>query len=208
MNILQKTWNRIRFGTVFQWLHRRLAKIGIDIFPYYWVLEGKDPISPPEFHGNLEEYTFEFFGSQEMKEIGETADLKGLEKPLLARLEKGNKCYGVKHLGRIVGYTWMDIQKSTYRGNEFLLGDHEAYLFDMYTKRSYRGKNIAPYLRYKCYKALNKMGRDTFYSVSEFYNPPSIKFKKKLNAEFVKLGLHISLFKKLRWHFILRKYKK
>jgi hypothetical protein len=208
MNIIKKTWDRIRFGTVFQWLHRRFAKIGIDIFPYYWVLEGKGNISPPVFHGNLEEYSFDFFGPPEMKEIGNDSDIKGLEKTFLSRMKNGDKCFGVKHFEKIVGYTWINLKNSTYRGNIFRLSDHEAYLYDMYTRRSYRGKNIAPYLRYQCYNILNKMGRNTFYSVSEFFNPPSIKFKKKLNARFVRLSLHIKLFNKLRWHITLKKYKR
>ena len=42
------------------------------------------------------------------------------------------------------------------------------------------------------------MGRDTYYSITECFNTPSIKFKEKLNAQYVLMGLYINLFNKYK----------
>jgi GNAT superfamily N-acetyltransferase len=117
------------------------------------------------------------------------------------------KCLGAKHDGKIIAYSWINLEECHYTGNRFRLKENEAYLFDMYTAKPYRGKNIAPHLRYQIYKSLNEMGRETFFSVSEVFNRPSIKFKKKLKARFLKLCVFIELFKKIRFHITLRRFK-
>jgi hypothetical protein len=61
----------------------------------------------------------------------------------------------------------------------------------MYTMEPYRDKNLAPYLRYQSYGILNKTGRSKLYSVSEYFNSSSIKYKQKLNAKNLKLVLFI-----------------
>jgi hypothetical protein len=76
----------------------------------------------------------------------------------------------------------------------------------MYTRDSYRGKNLAPYLRYKSYEMLKQIGRDKLYSVSDYFNSPAVKFKKKLNTKKIKLILFIQLFNKLHWTFTLKSY--
>ena len=92
------------------------------------------------------------------------------------------------------------------KGRLFKLKDNEALLVNMYTFQSFRGKNLAPYLRYHSYEFLNKQGRDTFYSISDYFNKSSIKFKEKLKAKPLKLYFHIILFKKYHWDFLLKKY--
>ena len=78
-------------------------------------------------------------------------------------------------------------------------------LFDAYTLDSFRGKGIAPYIRYQLYKELEKTGRMTLYSISERFNLSSIRFKKKLNARLVGQGLCVVLFKKWRFSTRLKK---
>jgi hypothetical protein len=48
------------------------------------------------------------------------------------------------------------------------------------------------------------MGRDKCYSYSDFFNRPSIEFKKKLDAKCLKVGLYIELLKKYGWNWIIR----
>ena len=71
---------------------------------------------------------------------------------------------------------------------------------------SYRGKGIAPYIRYQLYKELTKLGRNKLYSISDFFNAPAIKFKKKLNAKSHKLILFIEIFNKWRFSLLIKKY--
>jgi hypothetical protein len=74
-----------------------------------------------------------------------------------------------------------------------MLESNECYLYDAQTLYVYRGRSLAPYLRCKCYKALNAKGRTTLFSCSAFFNRPAILFKKKLNAKFILIGLDIGI---------------
>ena len=197
---------RFRYRTVFEALQYRLESIGISVSPYYWIREGLNDNSLPEFQNNLESYSFEFFGPEEIKAIVESKAWKYSEEQLLSWLKEGKKCFGAKYHGQIAAFMWIDFNNSNCKWHRFPLKDDEAYLFDMYTMKPFRGKGVAPYLRYQSYKILKDMGRYKCYSYSDFFNSPSIKFKKKLNANFLKIGLYIELFKKYRWNWIIKNY--
>ena len=95
----------------------------------------------------------------------------------------------------------------TYPPNwEFKLNENEAYLFDAYILKAYRGHKLAPFMRYRCYRELEKMGRSTFYSYSDYFNTPANRFKKKLDARLLKLCLFIKLFEKFEWNLTLKSY--
>ena len=89
----------------------------------------------------------------------------------------------------------------------FRLKDNEAYLLNMWTFHAYRGKNLAPYLRHQSYRLLEKQGRTEKYSITQYFNKSSIKFKNKLNSKHLKLYLSIALFKKFYWNFCIKEYK-
>ena len=76
----------------------------------------------------------------------------------------------------------------------------------MYVLKAFRGNNLAPILRYKSYEILKRMGRDTFYSVTECFNAASFRFKAKLNARVIFLALYVEIFKRYRISWILRRY--
>ncbi len=104
-----------------------------------------------------------------------------------------------------MAFNWFDLEESNSRLHRFRLEDSEVYLFDMYTMKTFRGKGIAPCLRYETYKLLRKMGRSKFYSISDFFNITSIRFKEKLNARFLELRLYIRLFKH-PWHWKIKDF--
>lgn len=195
-----------RYGTLSFSLQRRLYRIGININPFYLVKESQSETVIPILNDNLEDYRFEFLTSEDMKKIGQTDFIRGQEAQYNEWLKKGWKCLGAKHLGKVVAYTWVNLEECHFSGHRFTLKENEAYLFNMYTAVSFRGKNIAPYLRYETYKALKKMGRDTYFSISELFNKPSIIFKQKLDAKFLKKILYIELFKKIRLRITLKTY--
>lgn len=203
---LKNVWIALRFGMLLYRLQGRLGRIGIRIAPYYWVQEGVVNYSPPKLTGKPEDYSFDFFGQEEMKTI-DSQQPQYSEDIALSRLKNGKKCFGVKYRGQIASFMWIDFDSCVYFGNELLLNAHEVYLFDMFTPESFRGKSIAPNLRYQVYKELKAMGCNTFYSVSEFFNSPSIQFKKKLKARFCWLAVDVTLFKKYHWHWILKRYE-
>ena len=198
---------RIRYGTLFEAIQYRLESIGISLSPYYWIQEGLTGDTIPDSKGNFEGYSFEFFGLDEIKSIVESKAWKYSEEQLVSWLKDGKKCLGAKFQGQIAAFMWIDLAESNCKWYRFPLKDNEAYLFDMYTMKSFRGKGIAPYLRYQSYKVLKDMGRSKCYSYSDFLNAPSIKFKKKLNAKFLKTGLYIQLFRRYHWNWIIKSYK-
>jgi len=189
---------------VTHWFGRK----GIRFFPYYLVREGGMAVDLPEFKDNIEEYTFDSMDPADLETLETTDDeFKGKKDSFQRRLDKGKKCFCAKHQGQIVAYTWFDFEECRFLDTLFKLKAHEAYLFDMYTLKSYRGKNIAPYLRYRSYGALRDMGKDTFFSYSEALNAPAVKFKKKLNAQFLGLYVMIDLFRRRKWNLKIKDCK-
>ena len=206
IEIIKNLFYRLRHGMLFEAFQYRLDSIGIIIAPYYWVQEGINDISWAGLQNSFEDYTFDFLGIDEIKTIAASKTWKYSEKELLSWVNKGKKCFAAKYKGEISAFMWIDLDECKWQKLNFRLKDNEAYLFDMFTMKSFRGKGIAPYLRYQSYKILKDKGRDKIYSLSDFFNSPSISFKKKLNAKFLKLCLYIDLFNKLHWNWVIKSY--
>ncbi len=181
-------------------------RIGIRIMPYYVVLEGLFNSTMPHLEKGFDEYKIGHLGTKDMKAISTIPTREFPVEKFLLRLKEGKKCIGVKHQGEVVAFTWYNLDECHFKGYRFPLKKDEAYLFDAYTLVYFRGKGIAPYIRYQCYKELARLGRYKLYSISDYFNTPSIRFKKKLNAKILELGLYVELLKK--WHFNakLKKY--
>ncbi|MGR3319886.1 MAG: GNAT family N-acetyltransferase [Candidatus Anammoxibacter sp.] len=202
-----RTKNKLRYSSFLRLILDGIAKTGIRIFPYYIVLEGLTNTGMPHLESGFDEYELCFLSPQDMKAISFIPGRNFTEEYLLQRLQNGQKCFGVKYRGEIAAFTWCNFDWCTSNWYKFPLEDNEAYLFDAYTLMSFRGKGLAPYIRYQCYKELVKFGRDKLYSISECVNTPSIKVKKKLNAKFHELRLSIELFKKWSFDLHLKKYR-
>ena len=78
---------------------------------------------------------------------------------------------------------WCNLEKCDSNAITFKLREDEAYLMDARTFASYRGMNLAPYLRVELYRHLRKMGRTRFISVTDYFNTAAQRFKEKLNAK-------------------------
>jgi hypothetical protein len=205
-SLLKKIQIKFRYGMTFQAISSLLTRIGIDITPYYLFQEGINGTEIPEIKGIAADYSCELLSLEDMKII-EAVNFVGLsEKKLIDLLNAGEKCIGIKHKGEIAAFMWINFIEFSYRSTFMHLKSNEAYLWFMNTMESYKGRNLAPYLRYKSYEMLKEMGRDKLYSVSDYFNSPAVKFKKKLNAKKLKLILDILLFKRLRWSFTLKSY--
>ena len=205
LSLFQKTWIKIRHGMVFQVIKNRFARIGFEIVPYIFFREGVGRINEPEIKGDISDYSFAFLGTADMKVIAES-DTGYHENDYLTFLAAGNLCVGVRLGDQIAAYMWINLKECKFKESIMPLELDEAYLWNMYTMESFRGMNLAPYLRYKSYEVLKEMGRDKLYSISEYFNTPAIKFKLKLKASRLRLGLYIKLFKKYHWDLTLRSY--
>lgn len=176
-----------------------LAKLEIRIQPYYVVLEGLIDGVLPDLEVQRNEYELGFLGKEDMKVIGSIPFREISYEEVLTRLKEGKMCFGAKQSGELAAFSWCDIEECNFMGLRFPLRKNEAYLFDAYTFDSFRGRGIAPYLRYQLYKELGKLGRHRLYSITETFNASSLKFKRKLNARVIGSGLYVDILN--RWRF-------
>ncbi|MHC4843946.1 MAG: GNAT family N-acetyltransferase [Planctomycetota bacterium] len=188
-------------------LIRRLDQV-LKITPFYLYQEGIFRDDWQSFANEFDQYEVNFLGYEDMKEI-ETLSRGdwSSEERLLGRFNDGEKCFGAKYQGKIAAFTWSNFESCHDKRYKFPLRDDEAYLWDAFTIPSFRGKGIAPYLRFKFYEELQKLGRNTFYSITLCSNKSALRFKKKLNAKPLILAIHVRLLKKWSWSWKIKNYR-
>lgn len=180
-----------------------------NIVPFYlmreYLIEGLNIV--PRL--DLDRLESGFLPPEDISLISQNDEVPESEDVLIDRLKNNCRCLGLKDNGRLVAYTWCNLLEIDYEGlkNHIKLKEDEAYLFDARTFKSHRGKNLAPFLRYRLYKHLTKIGRIKFISASSVLNSSAIKFKEKLGAKKYILYLYISLFSKFQWNIILKNYE-
>jgi GNAT superfamily N-acetyltransferase len=123
---------------------------------------------------------------------------------LIRWLEAGRLCLAFRYKGEIAAYSWCDLNYLQYKGRTVTLKRNEAYLFNARTYKTFRGKNLAPYVRNELFKLLRQRGIDRFLSITLWSNTASMKFKQKLGARPIQLFLYVGLFRKFHLHFRLR----
>lgn len=187
---------------VVQRIRRRVIRFSPFLF---WIQEGVDSQSPPVLKDNAEHYSYEFVGMDEMDALMDFVPNYSVGY-LMERFKAGKKCYTIKYKGKIVAFQWYNLNECAFKGNNFCLNNDEAYLFDMRVASTFRGKNLAPCLAHEGLLALKKMGRDTFYSETEYFNLPAIRYKEKMNAKLLWVGIYIELFNRINWRWIVKRY--
>ncbi len=202
MAIIEKIRSKIRHRLVLTWLTDRLMVVGVVFKLFYWVKESTSVTPGDRLEtDDFQDFTLEELGYDDMERVDiadadHYAPLDYLQKTIST---PGVKCFALTHHGEVACLTWFNLKKCDYQHLQLPLQDNEAYCFDMYTKKSFRGRNLAPYLRLKAMQALKATGTENFYSISDYFNHSSIRFKQKLNCEFLELHLVISLFNKVRF---------
>jgi len=204
-NLIFRIRNKINNGLFMHGLISRFQRIGIEIKPYYWEREFVKPCESPIVKGDSSEYSIKKFGPEEIKYLCSNG-FEYNEKEKLEDLKNGQLWIGLIHNKKIAAYSWIQLKEVKFRDVTIKLSSSQAYLGGMFTIESYRGKNLAPFLRYSIYKYLNEMDRDEFYSITDYYNYSSLKFKRKLNSKHVKIHLYFNLFRKYHWNFVLKNY--
>lgn len=205
---MRRLLERLRKDGLMETSRYALKRLGIDIRPFYLMKETPPAILPANLTAAPESFEFSTFGREEIMAIAEMPERRGYvgSQHVIDNFERGDTCMGFKKDGKIVAFTWF----STGQRGSILyspqLKENEAYLYDMYVLKAFRGDNLAPILRGRSYEVLRDMGRDTFYSITEFSNKPSMRFKKKLGAHPVFLGVYIKLFRKWVLRRTLRRY--
>ena len=192
MGTTNKIQKKMRHGLVIQYFLDRISAYGISFRPFYLVEEGGNSCGTGQLNPEVPSCQPVFLTRAEIKGMARHEETIVPEKELLARIEEGCRCFGLKHNSEILAYMWCRFTRGG-SWKRFELKRNEVYLFDAWTYKVHRGKNIAPYLRYQLYDYLHKMGYKKFYSITEAFNTPSKKFKRKLGAKNLKLYFHISL---------------
>ena len=196
--------NAVKHGLVMQRLLERLRRVGVEFNPYWLFREGM-AAHGTEWPELAQEFPSSVLEASDVRAVA-ACTRWNTEDAVRARLAKGHLCIVLKHGGEIVGYTWADLERVSDPACDFPLGPGEAYLYDAHIAPRFRGRGLAPYLRTESYRHLHAAGRHAFYSISDFFNTPAIKFKRKLNAEVVRLYLQIKLGDRSLGQWVLRDY--
>lgn len=201
----QQLFTHIEHGLFLLTMRKLLARFGLNIGPYYWVLEGTNIDEEPKIKGSKEDYDVCFLTLDDIKNLENTTFVS--QQNLIARYNSGVRCTGLKYKGQTAAFMSIEHNDFSFRKKTFNLKDNEAYLSNMFTYSSFRGKNLAPYLRHESYQLLKKEGVESMYSVTDYFNKSSQKFKKKLNAKPLTLYFSIILFKKYSKTIKIKDYK-
>lgn len=192
---------KARYDSIGQILLDGLKLIGIRVTAYQLFVEGL-PLAGSamaEQAPRFEPYGFRLLTRDDMGFIASLPDRNYSEAVLLSRLDSGCIGLGAWCGNDLAAFVWCDLRRCSLEGCHFPLKADEGYLFDVYTRREFRGRGLAPYLRWKFYGELARMGRTRLYSLSDRYNSPSLRFKDKLGAQELDSGVVIDVFR--RWKF-------
>ena len=194
MNRLQNNY-RVKASRPFsQKVVEALLRIKITVNPYIiFVEELSDVSKSARFNNKLYKHEIVFLDRGDMKTMEALPDRRPTEAELLNRLNEDKVCIALKIGQEIAAFTWFDLKECNIKGIKGPLSDNEAYLFDAYTLPFYRGKGIAPFIRYRSYQELNNQGKQRFLSFSDYFNAPAIRFKQKLKAKPIELRIAVRL---------------
>lgn len=207
ISLLEKVRQKFKHRVVLLFLSDRLAAIGLKISPYYLVQECLFDDIDTNLNPKLDAYEVGLLEPSEIRTIlAHPENIAVGDEQVKRWLADDCRCFGIKDNGDIVAYMWYNLRRCHSKFSPFLLKKDEAYLFGAKTFKAYRGKNLATYLRYQLYRHLNKIGRTRFFSITELFNTPAVRFKEKLKARTLRVGLYVELFDKLHWNIFLKKY--
>lgn len=199
---------KFRYSHFLRLFFDAIARLGIRFAPYYLFEEVISPENSPKRPVGFDDYEVSFWGPEEMKSMAKIPGRKFSEEFLIQRLKDGHQCLGLKKDNNLAAFTWCNLREATLKYNLFSLNKDEAYLFDAYTLMDFRGKGVAPFLRYHLYTELQKLSRTKLYSYSDYFNTSAVRFKQKLGANKMKLLLIVDLFGKWHFSFYLKDYQK
>jgi hypothetical protein len=209
MNYARHIRNKIRYNGVLGLFLDAVSKIGVKIVLYYSMLDRLDADRQMSIMKGFEDYEVGYLKDDDMKEMANipfrtTSDT---ESQLIQRLEKGMKCFGVKHKCRLVAFAWYGLDYGELPGYFYPLKPDEAYLFDVVTAIDYRGKGLASYLSCHLFNALRSEGKTKLLSYTSVFNIPYIRSRMKLDTQITEKGFFLILFGRLLYHKVLKTYR-
>ena len=99
-------------------VRNNLAKLGIDIMPYFYFVATKENAKPQSIKGEKLDLKFSTFDENDIKFI--KSSIIGIEqKDFLADLKAGDVCIGLKNNNEIVAYTFIKSSSFYFRKRYF-----------------------------------------------------------------------------------------
>ncbi len=206
---LGRTWQNLRTKGTWSVVRALLSRLGVRITPYYWVKETLPAEIPDHLTALPDGLTWRELGQDEIAALPPPPEADEGVHPhamLSEAVSSGNHCLGIFRGDEIVAFTSFSTGVSMSRFHPVAMGPTEAYLYNMFVLPAARGHNLAGILRYRNYEVLRGLGRDTFYSVTVTSNTPSWRFKEKLSARKVFLGVHVELFGRWPLRLVVKRY--
>ena len=190
---------------IYERVRNSLAKVGLKI-SLFIVFEER-PLGGSDPSVALADCRLDLLSEADMPELAAVEGYGYSSTDLVTRLQNRSLCVALRHQEKIVAFTWCDTENRRHKILPIELSENEAFLYDAYTAKAYRGKNLIVSVRHRAYEELEKIGRFRFLSTSDFFNKPAIRFKKKLHAVPLQLVFYICLFNKIEKKFALKEYK-
>jgi hypothetical protein len=183
-----------------------LNKIGLHITPFYLTQEFSQ-IKPPVLKlNNIDNVQYTMLTSQDIEKLFTNPEFKYSIRDRKTFIDDNCLCYALVQDDEIMSVMWCNLKEINNLLLTIPLKQDEAYLCGMKTHTKYKGLSLAPYLRYKVYQSLSEMGRLKLYSLTEYLNKSSKRFKEKLEARHIMLYIHVQLSHVFDKRFALKKY--
>ncbi len=203
--VLERLRLRAKHGLVLQEVLDTLGRWGLWFSPYIVYCESEAPGASD--NGKAQQIEYRELQPTDTAVIAAIEGRHVAESVFGERFDSGSIAIGAFHEDRLVAYTWANIRQFPGLGGSPPVRDlesDEAYLYDAYTIRQFRGKAIIPGLRAYLYCTLRATGRHKFYSVSVYFNRSARRFKEKLGARESELRFSMNLFGRIRKDILLR----
>jgi len=200
-----KLINAFRYKKLLLAATDQMSKVGFQVTPYFLTLESTLDIPDIKLSAELQTASWEVSTVADIEKIRNHPETNWFDRFENALQDDDCICFTLTQNEEIMAFMWCNFDRCPLI-HDLQLKSDEAYLFGVFTYAKYRGKNLAPYLNSQIYKALSEMGRTRLFSLTVCFNTPALKFKKKLYARYVKKGLFIKLFHKIKWDICLKEY--
>lgn len=202
--MLKKLRNRAKNGLLLHTFRNGLALLGLDFEPYWIYREGLDLGPEPSIKDDSNLYSMQKIDDQVIRDRFALMGWNTGELEFILSLEHFS--FGLYRESELTAFMIGWINQYAFKNKLFALKPNEAYLDSMFTFDEFRGRNLAPFLRYKSYEILAAEGYTECFSITQYFNKSSRRFKEKLNGYPTGLFLYFNLFKRFSRSLKLKEY--
>lgn len=197
--------NAFRYKKLLLLTTDQLSQIGFQFTPYFLTLESTLERPDIKIPKELQSSDFGLSTESDIEIIRNHSETLWFDQFQEAIAHDDCLCFVLKRKKELMSFMWCNFTRCPMI-QDLKLKTDETYLFGVFTYAKYRGKNLAPYLNSQIYRVLFEMGRTRLFSLTVCFNTPAMNFKKKLRARYVKKGLFIKLFHKIKFDICLKEY--